>query len=93
MKEYHPQSDYLKLISLGGKKALAEKRGLAVSGTMMWRWKDQIDRKFMRQFDDLKPMAALELPSEHAQRVRSPSRSDLRGMWLKGGARRACSGV
>ncbi|WP_293440727.1 selenide, water dikinase SelD [Planktotalea sp.] len=67
MKEYHPQSDYLKLISLGGKKALAEKRGLAVSGTMMWRWKDQIDRKFMRQFDDLKPMVALELPSEHAR--------------------------
>ena len=67
MKEYHPQSDYLKLISLGGKKALAEKRGFAVSSTMMWRWKDQIDRKFMRQFDDLKSMAALDLPSEHTQ--------------------------
>ncbi|MEP5153657.1 FAD-dependent oxidoreductase, partial [Planktotalea sp.] len=47
MKDYHPQSDYLKLISLGGKVALAEKRSIALSGAMMWRWKDQIDRKFM----------------------------------------------
>jgi selenide,water dikinase len=65
LKEYHPQSDYLKLISLGGKEALAEKRGIAVSGHMMWRWKDQIDRKFMRQFDALKPMAGAQLPAEH----------------------------
>lgn len=65
MKEYHPQSDYLKLISLGGQEALAEKRGIALSGRIMWRWKDQIDRKFMRQFEDLKPMVGAELPSEH----------------------------
>ncbi len=65
MKDYHPQSDYLKLISLGGKSALAEKQGLAVAGSWMWRWKDQIDRKFMRQFDDLRPMKTLELPREH----------------------------
>ena len=66
MKEYHPQSDYLKLISLGGKIALAEKLGVAISGAMMWKWKDQIDRKFMDQFETLKPMAAFELPAEHA---------------------------
>lgn len=66
MKEYHPQSDYLKLISLGGKIALAEKLGVAISGAMMWKWKDQIDRKFMDQFDTLKPMAGFELPAEHA---------------------------
>ena len=73
MKEYYPQKDYLKLVSLGGKEALAEKQGIAISGKAMWRWKDQIDRKFMRQFEDLKPMAALELPDEHATGARALS--------------------
>ena len=67
MKEYHPQSDYLKLISLGGKQALAEKQGIAISGRWMWRWKDHIDRKFMQQFDALEPMGALDMPPEHAR--------------------------
>lgn len=73
MTEYHPQSDYLKLISLGGQTALAEKKGIALSGTMMWRWKDKIDRKFMRQFDDLKPMNAEPLPHEHAEDLETQS--------------------
>jgi len=66
LKRYDPQADYLKLISLGSKQALAEKQGIAVSGGLMWRWKDQIDRKFMRQFDDLKPMQSPALPAQHA---------------------------
>lgn len=56
LRTYVPQKGYLKLISLGGKRALAEKFGYAFRGAMMWRWKDQIDRKFMRQFDDLPQM-------------------------------------
>ncbi|MGB7318484.1 MAG: selenide, water dikinase SelD [Planktotalea sp.] len=66
MNDYHPQSDYLKLISLGGQKALGEKQGIALSGSLMWRWKDRIDRKFMLQFDALKPMAGAPLPKERA---------------------------
>ncbi|MEM9581248.1 MAG: selenide, water dikinase SelD, partial [Pseudomonadota bacterium] len=65
LRSYHPQKDYLKLISLGGKAALAEKSGVAFSGALMWRWKDQIDRKFMRQFGDLEPMQAAP-PEERA---------------------------
>ncbi|MGH1371642.1 selenide, water dikinase SelD [Planktotalea sp.] len=65
MKDYHPQTDYLKLISLGGKTALAEKQGIALSGTIMWRWKDSIDRKFMTQFEALEPMKGADLPLEH----------------------------
>lgn len=56
MRRYKPQKDYLKLISLGGKSALAEKLGTARSGPLLWRWKDRIDQKFMRQFRDLRPM-------------------------------------
>lgn len=56
MRPYRPQKDYLKLISLGGKSALAEKFGTARRGGLLWRWKDHIDRKFMDQFDSLPEM-------------------------------------
>ncbi len=66
LRRYRPQKDYLKLISLGGKSALAEKFGTAVRGAPMWRWKDRIDRRFMEKFRDLPQMAAPELPATHA---------------------------
>ena len=53
---FRPQRQYLKLISLGGKSALAEKYGVALSGPFLWRWKDRIDRAFMRRLGDLPPM-------------------------------------
>lgn len=50
LRDYKPQRDYLKLISLGEKSALAEKFGLAFAGPLLWQWKDRIDRRFMGQF-------------------------------------------
>lgn len=67
MQTYRPQNDYLKLISLGSKSALAERIGLAVSGPLMWRWKDRIDRKFMNRFRDLPVMNGPDLPPIHAE--------------------------
>ncbi|EAR52922.1 selenide, water dikinase, putative [Oceanicola granulosus HTCC2516] len=58
MRRYRPQRDYLKLISLGEKKALAERGGRALAGGPMWRWKDWIDRRFMAKLDDLPAMEA-----------------------------------
>ncbi len=51
LRSYRPQRDYLKLISLGRKSALAERSGLALSGPLLWRWKDRIDRRFMEKFE------------------------------------------
>ncbi|MBO9451383.1 selenide, water dikinase SelD [Tropicibacter sp. R16_0] len=65
-KTYKPQRDYLKLISLGGKSALAERLGTAVQGGLMWRWKDHIDQAFMTRFRDLPTMPQPELPRDHA---------------------------
>ena len=56
MRAYQPQKDYLKLISLGGKSALAEKLGTARRGALLWKWKDHIDRTFMTRFDNLPTM-------------------------------------
>ncbi|KAA9006998.1 selenide, water dikinase SelD [Histidinibacterium aquaticum] len=68
MRRYRPQRDYLKLISLGGKRALAERGGRQLSGAPMWRWKDHIDRRFMRRFDDLPEMTS-DLPPLVAEGV------------------------
>ena len=62
MKIFRPQKQYLKLISLGGKSAMANKWGVHLSGSAVWRLKDWIDRKFMNQFHDLLPMPAPTLP-------------------------------
>ncbi len=50
MKPYHPQRDYLKLVSTGGRGAVADKFGLRSGGAWLWRVKDRIDRKFMAMF-------------------------------------------
>ncbi len=68
-KTYRPQRDYLKLISLGERSALMDKHGFSVSGRWLWRWKDRIDRKFMRKFHALPEMAPPPLPRAHAAGV------------------------
>lgn len=47
---YQPQRDYLKLVSLGDRIALADKWGLPLEGRWLWRLKDRIDARFMAQF-------------------------------------------
>jgi selenide,water dikinase len=66
MRPYKPQRDYLKLISLGEKSALAEKWGRAFSGPILWRWKDRIDRLFMDKLSDLPLMEGPGLPATRA---------------------------
>jgi len=69
LKPYIPQKDYLKLISLGKKSALGDRFGLTFTGGWVWDWKDQIDRKFMRQFNDLPKMQTPALPYPRAKGV------------------------
>ncbi|MGR3269365.1 selenide, water dikinase SelD [Thalassococcus profundi] len=71
LRAYRPQTDYLKLISMGGKTALADRFGLPMSGPLMWRWKDRIDRAFMDKFDTLPRMPAPDLPWPRAAGLRT----------------------
>jgi selenide, water dikinase len=66
MRHYRPQTDYLKLVSTGGKGAVADKWGLRLDGAWLWRWKDRIDRAFMAKFADFPAMAAPALPARAA---------------------------
>ena len=57
-RAFRTQRDFLKLVSLGGKDALAEKAGWTLAGPILWRWKDRIDRRFMGRLGTLPRMAA-----------------------------------
>ena len=65
LRRYRPQKDYLKLISLGCKEALADRFAMQFSGPWAWQLKDRIDRAFMDKFHDLPKMEPPELPAEH----------------------------
>jgi selenide,water dikinase len=59
LRTYRPQRDYLKLVSTGGRGAVADKWGLRLDGAPLWAWKDRIDRRFMARFHDLPVMDAV----------------------------------
>lgn len=62
LRAFHPQSDYLKLVSAGGKQAVADKWGLPLDGGWIWRWKDRIDQRFMDKFRALPAMQTPAAP-------------------------------
>ena len=56
LKSYIPQKLYLSLIGTGDKSALASWGPFGWQSSLLWHWKDRIDRQFMRRLSDLPPM-------------------------------------
>lgn len=80
LRPFRPQRDYLKLVSLGDRRALADKFGMATGGAWLWRLKDRIDRKFMAKFADY-PAMPRPLPAH-----------PVRGLEQAMGAKPLCGG-
>jgi selenide, water dikinase len=53
---YQPQRQWLALISTGNRYAVASRGPWGFGGDWVWRWKDRIDRQFMRRFTELPSM-------------------------------------
>ena len=51
LRPYRPQRRTLYLLATGPQRAIVSWGGFAAEGAWAWRWKDWIDRRFMRQYD------------------------------------------
>ena len=69
--KYIPQKLYLSLIGTGDKKAIASWSYFGGQSSLLWTWKDYIDRQFMQRFSNLPPMVnkgandTIEIPKMH----------------------------
>lgn len=68
-KAFNPQKDFLKLVSLGGQVAVAEKSGVSISGPRLWALKNRIDQTFMDKFRHLPQMPLPKAPAGAAKGV------------------------
>ena len=70
LREYKPQRSFLKLLNTGDGSAIAEYKGRAFSGKWCWRWKDHIDVKFMRMYQNYVPMEMKPIPPDEQPKMR-----------------------
>ena len=56
LRQHRPQQRFLSLVSLGARRAVADRGPFSLAGDWVWRWKHHIDSTFMRQFSELPPM-------------------------------------
>ena len=60
---FEPQKRFLSLLSCGEKSAVASYGSFALSGKLIWRWKNWIDVRWMRKYQELPEMAAGDDPN------------------------------
>ncbi|MEQ9462131.1 MAG: selenide, water dikinase SelD [Haliea sp.] len=75
LREHRPQRRFLSLLSLGERRATADRGPFVATGAWVWRWKDRIDRGFMARFEELPesmPVAADSLPETLAAQAQAP---------------------
>jgi len=60
LKPFRPQTQYLSLIGTGDGSAIAARGSFGWQSTLLWRWKDWIDRAFMQRFSELPQMEGSE---------------------------------
>lgn len=48
--EWTTSRNFLQIVNLGDRRAIAYDGGMVVKGRLVWMWKDGLDRRFMRKF-------------------------------------------
>ncbi|MBV8096306.1 MAG: selenide, water dikinase SelD, partial [Acetobacteraceae bacterium] len=53
LRPWKPQSEALVILGLGNGRAVAWRNGITLAGRLIWRWKDHIDRRWMRMYQQI----------------------------------------
>jgi selenide, water dikinase len=56
---FEPQKGFLSLLSTGDSRAIMEYKGISAHSSWAWSWKDRIDRRFMRMYQNYEPRGAM----------------------------------
>jgi selenide,water dikinase len=65
LQPFTPQSGYLSILGTGDGHAVATRSGWAIEGAWVWRWKDHIDRKWMRMYCE-PPTGPMDMAARNA---------------------------
>lgn len=75
LARYRPQRRFLSIIGTGGRHAVAARGFWWLAGDSVWRWKEWIDRRFMRRYNELPDMQST---AGHAQAPAAETESEMR---------------
>ena len=66
MRDFQPQTGFLKLVNFGNDRSIAEYLGRSIAGSLSWKLKDYIDVGFMQKYQDYEAMEMLPPSQEDA---------------------------
>lgn len=67
LREHRPQRRFLSLLSLGARRAVADRGPLWATGEWVWRWKNRIDQRFMARFSEVPAVMSNQATSEDTE--------------------------
>ncbi len=86
LKRFRAQRNAMAIMGLGDESAIAVRGAFTASGAWVWRWKQWIDRRFMRRFTELPEMKAEVFDVAPALRDEAPDPMRCGGCGAKLGA-------
>ena len=75
LRRFRAQKHHLALLSTGDGQAIGSRQGWGLSGALLWKIKDRIDRNFVSKFNDLPDMPEPELELPQALRADLPEQT------------------
>jgi len=63
LQDFAPQQRFLGILASGRRHAIASRGRWAAAGDWVWRWKDGIDRRFMRRYGEELPPLGMAAPA------------------------------